>query len=57
MLFHGGEQLLFVAWCELAGVDKVDVKPKLVVLTSLGRIFVVKPGKVRAAECIREAYS
>ena len=52
-LFHGGEQLLFVAWCTVnaPGTAELGGKARIVVLTSLGRLYCVHPGAKVTATC------
>ena len=52
-LFHGGEQLLFVAWCtvDAPGTAEPGGKPRIVALTSLGRLYCVHPGAKVTASC------
>jgi hypothetical protein len=48
-LFHGGEQLLFVAWANVQQADggHRDAGARLVVLTGFGRLFIIKGSAVQ----------
>ena len=48
-LFHGGEQLLFVAWANVLQADggRLDAGARIVVLTGFGRLFIIKGSAVQ----------
>ena len=49
-LFHGGEQLLSVFTCTMTVGSKEDKSPRVLVLTSLGRLFCIK-GRAVVTSC------